>query len=192
MKKTISPIPVKMDFKKPLDVLFHCHQKIASNLEALRRASEELRKNEAEDCQPVFATIDTVLTHFSTAGIKHTEDEESSLFPRLRKYKDEGVSEVFEAVERLEIQHTLAKSIENSLNRFFLAMKADEILDRNKVELFCDLSESLYDLYRPHIQVENEFVFPAAGKIMSVDELLEVGKEMYQRRRPLIRNSLSN
>lgn len=192
MKNEIKPIPVQMDFKRPLDVLFHCHQKIASNLEALRRASESLRNAGTSDFQPVFATIDAVLNHFSTAGVKHTKDEEESLFPRMRQYGDSVISEVFEAVERLEIQHALAGSIENSLNRFYVSMTADEDIDSNKVDLFCDLSESLYDLYRPHIQVENEFVFPAAGRILSEQELLDVGKEMYQRRRPVIHSSKTN
>ncbi len=192
MKKTISPIPVQMDFTKPLDVLFHCHQKIASNLEALRRASEALRNREETDYQPVFATIDTVLTHFSTAGTKHTQDEEESLFPRIREHVDDGVSEVFDAVATLEVQHSLAQNIEKKLERFYVSMTGDEALDSNKTDLFCDLSESLYDLYRPHIQVENEFIFPAAGKILAASELLEIGKEMYQRRQPLIHHSKSN
>ncbi len=133
-----------------------------------------------------WATIDTVLNHFATAGIKHTQDEEESLFPRIRAYNETIVSEVFDVVERLELQHTGAASIEKSLGKLYLGMAADEEFDWNKVELFADLSESLYDLYRPHIQIENEFVFPAAGKLLSVEELFEVGKEMYQRRQPRI------
>ena len=84
MSKPIAPIPFKADFTKPLEVLFQCHSRIAANLEALRRASESLQKPDECDFKEVFATIDTVLTHFSTAGIKHTQDEEESLFPLMR------------------------------------------------------------------------------------------------------------
>lgn len=186
MSKDIKPIPFQTDFTKPLDVLFHCHQKIAANLEALRRACAVLHKREVRDFRPVLATIDMVLTHLSTAGVKHTEDEEESLFPRMRARGDSLVAEVFEALGRLELQHRGAESIESSLEKIFVSMSADEAPDEKKAELFCDLSESLYDLYRPHIRIENEFVFPAAGKILSADELLAVGREMYQRRQPLI------
>lgn len=184
--KPIKPIPLQVDFSKPLDILFQCHQKIAANLEALRRAAEALRNPDETPIPDVFDTINTVFTHFLTAGIKHTADEEQSLFPRMRGYGTQIVSDVFSVVDQLEDQHRRAASIEKSLNQLFIGMLADSELDNNKVELFSDLSESIYDLYRPHIQMENEFVFPAAGRILSPEELFDVGKEMYQRRQPKI------
>jgi hemerythrin-like domain-containing protein len=189
MPKPIMPIPFQADFTKPLEVLFQCHSKIAANLEALRRAGEALRTSDECDFDEVFATVDTVLTHFATAGIKHTQDEEESLFPRMRQYSDSVVSDVFEVIGQLEQQHKRAASIEESLNKMIINLATDETPDKNKLELFCDLSESLYDLYRPHIQMENEYVFPSAGKILTRDELLAVGKEMYQRRQPSIISS---
>ena len=186
MSNTIAPISFKADFTKPLDVLFQCHSRIAANLEALVRASETLRTSDEREFNEVFATIDTVLKHFATAGIKHTLDEEESLFPRMREYKDSVVSDIFEVIGQLEIQHKKAASIESSLNKVLLNLVTDENLDKPKLDLFCDLSESLYDLYRPHIQMENEHIFPSAIKILSKDELLAIGKEMYQRRQPSI------
>lgn len=186
MSKLSMPIPLKADFTKPLDVLFQCHTRIAANLEALRRAGETLKTLDECEFKEVFATIDTVLTHFSTTGIKHTKDEEESLFPRMREYGDSVVSDVFDIIGQLELQHKRAASIEDSLNKLLVNLATDETPDRNKLDLFCDLSEGLYDLYRPHIQIENEHIFPSAAKILSRDELLAVGKEMYQRRQPSI------
>ena len=37
--------------------------------------------------------------------------------------------------------------------KMLLGFATDENLGMNKLELFCDLSESLYDIYRPHIQM---------------------------------------
>ncbi len=189
MANTIAPIPVKLDFTRPLDVLFHCHQKIAANLEALRRATDELRAGNYAEFTPIFVTVDSVLSHFLSAGVKHTLDEEESLFPRLRNHRDAAVSEVFEVIEQLESQHQRAASIEDSLSRLLLKMAGGERPGPKTTNLFCELSESLYDLYRPHIQIENEFVFPAAREILSTEELLATGKEMLQRRRTLIRPS---
>jgi hemerythrin-like domain-containing protein len=191
MSDTISPIPFQANFKKPLDVLFQCHHKIAANLEALIRVSETLRKKEVDDFKELFETIDTILNHFSTAGIKHTQDEEDSLFPRMRDYSETVVSDVFDVIAQLEKQHRKAANIEASLGKMLVNMATDASPESNKLDLFCDLSESLYDLYRPHIQMENEFVFPAAAKILSDDELLAVGKEMYLRRQPKILSSNS-
>lgn len=43
----------------------------------------------------------------------------------------------------------------------------------------------LCELYRPHIRVEDELIFPLAEKILSPDELKEIGEEMKERRRQL-------
>ena len=93
-------------------------------------------------------------------------DEDQSLFPRMREYSDTVVSDVFEVIGQLEMQHKRAANIENSLAKMLLGFATDENLGMNKLELFCDLSESLYDIYRPHIQMENEFVFPSAAQIL--------------------------
>ncbi len=183
----IAGIPYKADFTKPLDVLFHCHQKIAANLETLRSTTAELRESRGENFKVLFGTIDTVLNLFFTTGVKHTLDEEESLFPRMRQYGDSIVSEVFDVIGQLETQHKRAVSIENSIKKMYLDMVTKEEPDENKLLLFNDLGESLYDLYRPHIQMENEFVFPAAAEILSHEELLAVGREMYQRRKPAIK-----
>ena len=182
MSKPLMPVPLKVDFAKPLDVLFICHSSIATNLETLRRASESLRTIDESDLKDVFATIDAALTEFATVGVTHAMDEDQSLFPRMREYSDTVVSDVFEVIGQLEMQQKRAANIENSLAKMLLGFATDENLGMNKLELFCDLSESLYDIYRPHIQMENEFVFPSAAQILSREELLAVGREMYQRR----------
>lgn len=190
----MKPVPgfkSETDFSKPLDFLFHCHQKIAKSLETLRRATAELHKADESDLPETLARIDTVLVHLTTAGKKHTADEEESLFPRLRLYKDEVVSEVFEVLEQLEAQHKRASSIENSLSKLVVNLHASETPDENKIALFGDLGESLYDLYRPHIQMENEFVFPAAAEILSRDDQLAIGREIYQRRQLKIKRTNS-
>jgi len=183
---TISPLPVQMDFTKPLEVLFQCHQRIAASLEDLVKATIDLRKLDENQYPQIFVRLDSALTHLSTTGKKHTRDEEESLFPRIFRCKDDGVSEVHDVVTQLEIQHKNAASIERSLTKMLRNLETCETIDQTKVDLFSDLIESLYSLYRPHIQVENEFVFPTAAKILSNDQLLEVGKEMYQSRRTKI------
>ncbi|MDH3530228.1 MAG: hemerythrin domain-containing protein [Acidobacteriota bacterium] len=180
--KPIAPIPFKADFSKPLDFLFHCHQKIAANLEALRRATADLHTAQREDLATVAETINGVLTHLSSSGKKHTRDEEESLFPRLRQHKDRGSDEIFEVLGQLESQHKRAASIERSLTNMALALAIADEIGSEKIALFNDLSESLYDLYRPHIQIENEFIFPASAQILTEAELAAAGHEMFQRR----------
>ena len=180
--KPMAPIPFKADFTKPLDFLFHCHQKIAANLEALRRATADLHTAKKEDIATVAETINGVLTHLKSSGKKHTMDEEDSLFPRIREHKDGGTDEIFEVIGQLELQHKRAASIEDSLTKMAVNLSIAEEIENDRIALFNDLSESLYDLYRPHIQIENEFMFPASAQILTPDELAAAGREMFQRR----------
>ena len=189
--KTSPGFKTVADFSRPLDFLFHCHQKIAASLEALRRATAELHEAAEPEFAETLATIDTVLIHLKTAGKKHTADEEESLFPRLRLYKDDVVSEVFEVLDQLEAQHKRAASIENSLSKLVVNLQACDTPEEGKLALFGDLGESLYDLYRPHIQMENEFVFPAAAEILSREDLHSMGREIFQRRQLKIVRSKS-
>ena len=183
----MAPIPFKADFSKPLDFLFHCHQKIAANLEALRRATADLHTAQKEDLATVSETINGVLTHLRSSGKKHTLDEEESLFPRIRQHKDGGTEEILEVIGQLEAQHRRAASIEDTLTEMAVGLAIADDVDPNNIALFNDLSESLYDLYRPHIQIENEFIFPAAAQILSADELSAAGLEMFQRRQLTIK-----
>lgn len=175
------------DFTKPLDFLFHCHQRIAANLEALRRAAADLKTAEPDEVATVLETVNGVLSHLSSAGVKHTLDEEESLFPRIRLHKDQGTEEIFEVLGQLESQHKRAASIEDRLGKMAEGLALNGLPDENSVDLFLDLAESLYDLYKPHIQIENEFVFPASAQILTNDEQLEAGQEMYARRQPRIK-----
>ncbi|NNE67012.1 MAG: hemerythrin domain-containing protein [Pyrinomonadaceae bacterium] len=175
------------DFSKPLDFLFHCHQRIAANLEGLRRAAGDLKVAEPSDIPTVIETVSGVLTYLSSAGAKHTLDEEVSLFPRIRNHNDDGTEEIFEVLDQLESQHKRAASIEGRLATMAESLALIERPDTNSIDLFNDLAESLYDLYKPHIQIENEFVFPASAQILTAGEQLEAGKEMYARRRTKIK-----
>lgn len=186
---SISPVAFQADFEKPLEVLFHCHQNIAATLEEIVRATQDLRKFEPDRFKQIFSRMDLALTHLATSGAKHTRDEEESLFPRIFSKRDDVVSEVYDVMTELEDQHKRAASIETAMGKMLANLETAENVDQNRIDLFSDLVESLYSLYRPHIQVENEFVFPVAAKILSTDELFEVGKEMYGRRRPTIRSA---
>lgn len=182
----VQPVPFAADFSKPLEFLFHCHSRIATRLVGLIRLSEDLKPIETVDAEDFLQGSENTLRHLATSGLKHTRDEEDSLFPRLRAHKDAGVDELFEVLGHLEAQHKRAASIESSLEGMVKSFRGAEAIDENRVALFKDLAEGLYDLYRPHIQIENEFVFPSAGKILTPDELSEIGKEIYSRRQVTI------
>lgn len=120
--------------------------------------------------------------HFSGPAVRHTADEEASVFPRLRRFASDLENGLLAALKELESQH---RDLDIVHARF------DELIDIawpeprpgqiDVDELELTVGEML-GIYRPHIQMENEIIYPEAARILAPDELLAVGNEMRARR----------
>ena len=171
------------DFTRPLELLAHCHERIEGHLRALERAAEMIERRDVRSLPLVFAATDAAVAHFATPGIKHTEDEELSLFPRLREKGGAGGAEVLAAVREMEVQHREAELIHAEFDALVRLMAHDGSAEGVHVERFKELVEAMTALYRPHIAVENEVVFPGAARVRPAAEILARGAEMRARRR---------
>ena len=176
------------DFTRPLELLAHCHERIEGHLRGLERAAEMIEGRDAASLPLVFAVADAALSHFATPGVKHTEDEELSLFPRLRERGGAGGAEVLVAVREMESQHREAELIHAEFDALVRLMAHDGSAEVGHVERFKELVVALTALYRPHIAVENEVVFPVAARVLPAAEILALGAEMRARRQFLFQN----
>lgn len=170
------------DFTRPLGLLVHCHERIEGQLRALERAAEVFSKGEAAMLPFAFAAADAAVAHFATPGVKHTEDEELSLFPRLRERGGAGGAEVLAAVGEMEAQHRAAERIHADFDALVRLMARDGSAEAAQVARFQELVGALAALYRPHIRVENEVVFPVAARVLPAAEVQALGAEMRARR----------
>jgi|CXWL01.1.fsa_nt_gi pyridoxamine 5'-phosphate oxidase len=170
------------DFTDPLGLLVHCHVKIELQLEALERAVRMLANDDGEAIPFAIAIIAAARAHFSGPAVRHTADEEVSLFPRLRRFASDSDSGLIAALRELESQHRCLDAVH---------AKFDELIDTAGPEpesgqLDVDDLEltvgELLGVYRPHFQMENEIIFPEAARILSPAEILAVGQEMRARR----------
>jgi hemerythrin-like domain-containing protein len=121
-------------------------------------------------------------------GPKHTEDEEVSLFPRLRGHGGVEAGEAFSAVAELEAQHRAAELAHAEFDALAGRLPRDGSAEAGDVDRFTELATALSDLYRPHIRVEDELVFPAAARGIPPSVLAAIGEEMRARRRDLLRS----
>ncbi len=169
------------DFTKPLDLLVHCHENIERQLEALARAAEVLRVGDSLNTAQAFAAIDAACKHFAVAGIRHTADEEESLFPRLRKSETSAGDEALAAMSELESQHRTAEDMHRQFDEFVLSLPRDGSADTRELDSFGEMTAELAAFYRPHIFMENNLVFPIAGRILSDGEIHAQGEEMRER-----------
>lgn len=170
------------DFTRPLELLVHCHERIEGHLRALERAAEILHCGSESELSAARAAISLAGAHFAVPGVLHTEDEEVSLFPRLRKWGGAAGRDALDAVESLEAQHLVAEQVHAQLDHLIILMPQDVFPEREQIDRFCGLVETLTAIYRPHISLENEVVFPAAARTLPALEIQFMGDEMRERR----------
>jgi hemerythrin-like domain-containing protein len=168
------------DFADPLGLLVHCHGKIEAQLNVLEHATRVLRESGASP--EAFRAVAAAQAHFAGPGMKHTADEEESLFPRLRRFAGPSEYGVRDALEELEGQHRVAERAHADFDALVERMTRGVTPSERDVDEFDLCVEALTSLYGPHILLENEVIFPAAARVVPPNELLAVGQEMRARR----------
>jgi hemerythrin-like domain-containing protein len=167
-------------FQQPLELLSDCHRRIENFLRALSLVTEQARGGALNPQQR--EALQTALRYFREAAPKHTADEEESLFPRMRRAEENSVHDALEKIEKLEADHAKAErghALVEQLGQKWLkenSLGADE-----RAQLSATLNE-LREIYRSHIEVEDNEIFPLAAKVLNAEKLAEVGREMASRR----------
>jgi hemerythrin-like domain-containing protein len=174
--------PGTTEFDDPLGLLLKCHERIELQLATLERAAAALRDGSKDDVRRALEPVDAAVGHFAVTGARHTEDEEESLFPRLRERGAAVEPSVRAALDVLEGEHRYVEDLHEELSRLVAAISREGDRVDSEVEQFCDCVSGLVDVYRPHIRLENEVVIPAAAALLAPDEIALVGREMRARR----------
>jgi len=173
--------PPLADFDQPLDMLQDCHRRVERFLAMLARAGDEAPSPlDAEWRNALHAALE----YFANAAPLHTQDEEHSLFPRLRTHANRpDVATALEVVDRLEHEHDEAAILHaehDRIGRSWLARGDVDAADRRR---FVELSTRLQAIYVEHIRAEDEHVFVTARSALGPDELQAIGDEMRARRK---------
>ncbi len=178
--------PHMPDFTNPLGLLVLCHERIEAQLNAIERAAEILSAGDTGSLTSVFAAVDAAGAHFAIAGVKHTEDEEVSLFPRLRERGGIAGEDALAAMAELESQHRAAEKLHTEFDQLVRDLPRDGSADAKDLDRFSDVVIELSTLYRPHILLENNFVFPVAARVLPASEIQALGQEMRARRKDIL------
>lgn len=168
------------DFNQPVDLMMDCHRRIEKFLDVLLRIVDRTKGGELD--REHREALETALNYFRAAAPRHTEDEEHSLFPRMRRSEDPAVREALAKVDALEADHReaeLGHASVDELGRRWLesgSLTAEDTAELKR--LLTDLAQT----YQRHIHIEDEEVFPLATRVLSAAELAAVGEEMKRRR----------
>jgi hemerythrin-like domain-containing protein len=168
------------DFTNPIGMLGDCHRRIVRFLHVLVQLAAQ--KQDGPLTSEEGTLLSTSLRYFREAAPKHTADEEESLFPRLRRLDTADVdpcsrgSSHSSRTTSAQIAYT-SKST-GSVDRGSLTGSFRIRTPRN----FRSLADQLERLYRHHIGVEDNEVFPFAARVLAPEEQQAIGNEMAARR----------
>ncbi len=178
------PVPMgskgQADFTQPIDLLMDCHRRIENFLGVLKRVVDEYGDRELD--QQARDALTSSLTYFRQAAPRHTEDEEQSLFPRMREADDAQVRDVMVVVDRLESDHRKMEAAHARVDEIGLRWLADGRLNSDTHTEVGALLTEMAAGYAQHIRLEDEEVFVLASKVLDAEALAAVGEEMKQRR----------
>ena len=167
------------NFSDPTGLLSDCHRRIEMFLRVLEGVASVIDRPMTEETR---AALECALRYFREAAPKHTADEEESLFPRLRQMHLPEVETAIERLELLEHDHALAGSLHavvEELGQRYLATKS---LEPTGVEAFRKAIASLVSIYKQHISIEDDLVFPLAARFLSATAKAVIADEMAGRR----------
>lgn len=164
-------------FDDPIGMLRDCHRRIERfvGLLGLIVRQAEGRPLSVEECEAVEAAQ----RYFRESGQRHNSDEEESLFPRMRQG---GAAEVLRDVERLEDEHRQSEALHKEAAELFDRWMADGELpavDRNRLHA---VTARLEQMYREHIRIEEQVVFPCASQMLDSKAVEAIGAEFRSRR----------
>jgi len=157
-----------------------CHRRIESFLAVFGRVLDRYGSRDLDE--EGVSALRTAQRYFREGAPRHTEDEEDSLFPRLRELGRDDLSELLDAADRLERQHDEAELLHASVDaRVDRWLNAGRLSSADAEAMAADLEE-LDRLYTEHIAFEDKVLFPAAARVLGADALRRIGEEMAARR----------
>ncbi len=163
----------------PLGWMTECHRRVENFTLVLVKAGR-LRGGPLTSDER--GALESALQYFKESAPKHTEDEERSLFPRLRAKGPEVRESLGAIMEALEREHLLLDSLHAELERLGGEWLAAGELSNQKASEFLRLAEEVSTIYEAHIAAEERQVFPVASDLLPAGELDAMAAEMAARR----------
>jgi hemerythrin-like domain-containing protein len=179
-KKMAIQIGAKLDsgFDDPIGMLIDCHRRIERFLHVLCMVADCARNRALTDEE--VAVVQSSLQYFRTGGLRHTADEEESLFPRLRA---KSIAGNFEEIGGLENDHRHANDLHATVDALYTAWIAADHLNSEDEQRLRSATEQLKHLYEEHIQIEEKTVFPRAAEMLDSQTITAIGQEIQARRK---------
>lgn len=167
-------------FSDPTGLLSDCHRRIEMFLASLARVAALTDRPLNSESQQA---LEAALRYFREAAPKHTADEEESLFPRLRQMSHPELEAAIRKLEPLEKDHRRAEALHAEVDQLGRACLQRGALSGEESRRFRQAILGLMDIYKQHIRIEDDDVFPVAGKMLTPADKMAIAGEMEARRK---------
>lgn len=167
-------------FANPIGLLTDCHRRIERFLQALLKVATDLEGAALDDAHR--SALETALKYFRDSAPKHSADEENDLFPALREVAGPRAAEAIARLDRLESDHKNADAWHRDVSEIGERWLRDTTLSPDDALRLKTLLLCLSDLYRAHIAIEEQEIFPLAQAELSDSAKQAIGRRMALRR----------
>lgn len=151
------------NFTDPAGLLSDCHRWVEMFLDILTAVADRNDQPATDDTRSALAKA---LRYFREAAPRHTEDEEASLFPRLRKINHPDIRSAFSQLDKLEAEHRWAEPIHAEVDRLGVHYLETGELSDAEVKAFRDsICKSCTDVQGAH-QGRRRDGLPSRGTIL--------------------------
>lgn len=172
--------PVESNFRDPLGLLSDCHRRIDRFLNVLLTVSRQAGGGALSSEQQESLAV--ALKYFRDAAPLHTQDEEGSLFPRMRKNSNEQNAAKLAILDELHAEHRSAGRRHRRIDELGNEWLKTGKLPVNEARQLNELLEELARMYAEHILIEERDVFPFAATLLDDAEIRAIAQEMASRR----------
>jgi hemerythrin-like domain-containing protein len=167
-------------FADPLGLLSDCHRRIEHFLGLLTMVTTSARGGALSGEQR--DALVTAGRYFRDAATLHKEDEERSLFPRMRESRDTEVRAALARIEELEEDHVVLDRGHVEVDALIQRWMDADSLSPSEVQRLTTILDELQAIYERHIAIEDHDVFPLAGRTLDTATVAALGREMAARR----------
>jgi len=172
--------PAEHTFAEPLGLMSDCHRRVEQFLGVILALAESAHGGPLDAEQS--AALEKALRYFRSAAPMHTADEEESLFPRMRACGGPEIETALAQIAGLEADHKVAEEAHRVVDELASRWLRDDHLDAEDSANLRKQAISLREIYGQHIALEDDVIFPLAGRTLDAEALAEVGREMAARR----------
>ena len=165
----------------PLQHILACHEQIERRLVTLQNAAMMVGFSEGAMLQDAAAALAYEVEVLEAIDKLHTEDEEESLFPRLRANLKDDTSVLEPLMLSLELQHQNEQAAFAKLKNTVKAVASSGAQPTDQASSCENLVRELTNVCGPHMALENDSLLPLARKALKPEDLTVICSEMRKR-----------